>query len=636
MMNTRVSSSKASLGFLMKRRVGLLTALTTIIILSTVYNGLALVDVIHTAFLPFAIHAGNSKTAAIVPLPGIALPQGLHANDQLDLAAQPFGTRVLIAQETWLLGASLVPNHVYPFVVQHGSARTSVPIRAMRISAPSAFGLTLWIGAFWNLFGAAIALVTVWRGRNLAATGLALFAVAELFAGTLQVTPSSGIAGLGSLIGMSTLILLMRVGLYIVAESMAGTALGQRARRAWRAVFLLVLGAGAIIVLAAPLAYVAAAGWGWAAFMPRSFGLILSASYLVPVALLFVGYQHSEGADRVRLGWMLWGGGLVAAGILIHDTGFLQGAAALTGDLALVLGLAVFMYAILRHRVVDVKVVISRTLVYAMTTSLVLGLFALFESLVERSALGHRASLMLELAVPLGLGISLSTVHRRIDTLVDRFIFRRQYGEAVALRRLANESAFVNHPEALLNLTVEQILRHVGAPWVAFYEYGSEGYRRVRQSGERSLPDSVATDDLVLVRLRAHGSDVDLHEAPSAFGGEGYVFPLRARDHLLGVLVVGPRPGEHYAVEEREMMAQVAHAVGASLFALRAQDTEHELSAAHAKLETSRAQLEQVRAEAAEQIDRANARWRASEARESKLLDALRKPGVDPKVLTEG
>ena len=620
----------------MKRHVGVLTALTAMIILSAVYNGLTLFGVVHGAFLPFAIQAGKSSTAAIVPLPDVALPQGLHADDQIDLEDQPFRTRVLIAQEAWLLGGPLVPSEVYYFVLRHGSARISVPIRTIPIPAGSASGLATLDYIFWILLGTAIALSTVWRGRNVAAAGLALFAIAALFAGTLQGTPSSGVAGLGCLIGMSTLALLMRVGLYIVAESMAGTALSQRARRGWRAAFLLVLGAGAIIVLAGPLTYVAAAGWGWAAFMPRSFGLILSASYLVPVALLFVGYRHAEGADRVRLRWMLWGGGLVAAGILMHDTDVLQGASELAGDLALDLGLAVFMYAILRHRVVDVKVVISRTLVYAMTTSLVLGLFALFESLVERSALGHRASLMLELTVPLGLGISLSTVHRRIDTLVDRFIFRRQYGEAVALRRLANESAFVNPPEALLNLAVEQILRHVGAPWVAFYEYGSEGYRRVRQSGGKSLPDSVATDDLVLVKLRAHGSDVDLQETPSAFGHEGYVFPLRARDYLLGVLLVGPRPGEHYAAEERELMAHVAHAVGASLFALRAQATEEKLNSACAKLETTTALLEQVRAEAAEQIDQSNARWRASEARESRLLDALRTPGAEPRVLTEG
>lgn len=134
----------------------------------------------------------------------------------------------------------------------------------------------------------------------------------------------------------------------------------------------------------------------------------------------------------------------------------------------------------------------------------------------------------------------------------------------------------------------------------------------MRQSGERDLPEVIATDDLALVKLRAHESDVDLHEAQSGLGQDGYVFPLRARDHLLGVLMVGPRPGEHYASEERELMAHVAHAVGASLFALRARATDEKLQNAEEQLSAARAEIGQ-----------AHDRRRASEAREAKLLDAL-------------
>lgn len=296
----------------------------------------------------------------------------------------------------------------------------------------------------------------------------------------------------------------------------------------------------------------------------------------------------------------------------------------------------------LRHRVVDITVVINRALVYALTTSLVLGLFALLESLIERTALAHRTSLVLELAVPLGLGVSLSTVHRRIDSLVDRLIFRRQYQEEMALRRFANESAFVNQPETLLDLAVEQIHLHVGAPWVAYYEYTTQGYRRSRQRGAHTLPETVPTDDLALVKLRAHDSEVDLHGALSGLGPEGRVFPLRARDHLLGVLVVGPRPGEHYAAEERELMDHVAHAVGASLFALRAQATEEQLSAARAEIETSAARLDSARTESAAQLEQARAQGRVSEAllsdlrsRESVLLDALRALCADPRIPAE-
>jgi GAF domain-containing protein len=199
--------------------------------------------------------------------------------------------------------------------------------------------------------------------------------------------------------------------------------------------------------------------------------------------------------------------------------------------------------------------------------------------------------------------VSLSTVHRRIDDTVDRFIFRRQYREDVALRRFVNESAFVTQPDTLLDLAVAQLHLHVGAPWVVFYEYSPGGYVRVRQHGAQDLPQTVAIDDLALVKLRAHDSEVDLHEAPSGLGRDGYAFPLRARGHLLGVLVVGPRPGEHYAAEERELFAHVAHAVGASLFALRARETEEQLSTARAqalaseeRAQVNRALLDEARA----------------------------------------
>ena len=51
-----------------------------------------------------------------------------------------------------------------------------------------------------------------------------------------------------------------------------------------------------------------------------------------------------------------------------------------------------------------------------------------------------------------------------------------------------------------------------------------DGYTRVRQRGEQDLPRTVAVDDLALVKLRAHDSQVDLHEAPVAWAGTATPF----------------------------------------------------------------------------------------------------------------
>ncbi len=593
----------------MKRHLGVLIALTGIVLIALVCGGLEDLDVvIRSATVPFALQPIDARTEVVRAVPGVALPPGLRAGDRITLAAQPLATRFAIFNGGYL-AQSLPPGQIVHLTVQRDSQRVSVPVQTIDFAGAISRSAR-WLRVFGDLVFAVIALAAIWRGRNRAADGLALFAMANLVGNVLLGTPARGAAGFAALLGGAMFALLTRVGMYVMAESMSAAALGNPGvRRAWRALFFAMLGAAAVLLIGPAIA---AAAMGLLVLQSPYFNVFFAATYLLPIALLFAGYRRSEQADRVRLRWMVWGGGLLAAVALFLDLGLINPN---TYSLPLLesaadLGLAAFLYAILRHRVVDVKVVISRALVYAVTTSLVLGLFALFESLFERTALGERASLALELVVPLGLGASLSTVHRRIDALVDRWIFRRQYREETALRRFANESAFVSQPDTLLDLALEQILLHVGSPWAAFYEYGPGGYRRVCQRGEPALPEALATDDLTLVKLRARDRDVDLHETHSGLGREGYAFPLRARDQLLGVLVVGPRSGEHYAAEERELMEHVAHAVAASLFALRARSVEEQLTAA--------------RAEAA-----------ASAARESVLRDALRTLGAGPSVPTQ-
>jgi GAF domain-containing protein len=61
---------------------------------------------------------------------------------------------------------------------------------------------------------------------------------------------------------------------------------------------------------------------------------------------------------------------------------------------------------------------------------------------------------------------------------------------------------------------------------------------------------------------------------------DGYAFPLQVRGELLGLLIIGSRPEEHYSSEERELFALVAHDVGAALFAIRAQIGDEQLAEA--------------------------------------------------------
>lgn len=557
----------------MHRRYGLLILLTALIVLAGAYDAVRGVQPSGFRGLPFSVQVIDAYTAIIEPVPGIPLPASLHSGDHIELPALSPASRIAIDLPLNL--ATLPSGRTYALVIRRDGARVTFPITSVSSNALTGSSVPRWVAFCFIVLLSAIALLAVWRGRDLAAAGLVLWAVAFLTGMAMNAVPSDGTLGLGLMLGANMIFLLARVGFYMMAESMVASVLGPRARTWWRAGFLLLLGFGAIRALVGPLAFVAT---GWAELLRPGYGLALTASYLVPVALLFVSYRRAEAAQRLRLRWMLGSSMVFLAGIFINNTWILGFFASLVAwHFMFAIAMAGFLYAILRHRVVDVTVALNHALVYAATTSLVLGLFALFESLVERIAVGERASLLLELLVPLALGASLATVHRRIDALVERLVFRRQYLQESSLRRFAREAAFVNAPDSLLQLTVTQMQRHVGAPWVALYENTPQGYALARQSGDHALPTQIGVDDPALITLRAHEPAVDLHGRASDLGSEGYGFPLQVRGQLLGVLVVGPRPGEHYSSEERALFAHVAHEVGAALFAVRAQISEQHL-----------------------------------------------------------
>ncbi len=85
--------------------------------------------------------------------------------------------------------------------------------------------------------------------------------------------------------------------------------------------------------------------------------------------------------------------------------------------------------------------------------SRLLGLLALLENLIGRTTLGRGAGLALELAVPVGLGAALSTVHRRRESML-----RAQTTEE---RVQASETLL--DEERARNAPLLQVLRNYGA-----------------------------------------------------------------------------------------------------------------------------------------------------------------------------
>ena len=189
---------------------------------------------------------------------------------------------------------------------------------------------------------------------------------------------------------------------------------------------------------------------------------------------------------------------------------------------------------------------------------------------MRAALLAFALMLALHLLVPLVLGVVLHRVLARVEHLIEQLFFRRQFADERALRRLADESAYVEDPAALVARTLEDVATHARPARVALYRRTGAGYARAGQVGGPDWPPWVDADDRLFVALRAGPVEQLLAACRGALGDGGIAFPMPVAGRLHGALVCGER-AEHFTRDECTILRAVAQQVGVALHALQAQ-----------------------------------------------------------------
>lgn len=521
--------------------------------------------------LPFSLSVVDARTAVVHPNPGISLPPGIQAGDRIDLKALDPLTRSAVA--IYDMQGNLPASQTYLFVIHRGEMRATVPVATVRNTLSQRAFVAMWIFFGNTLLLSLLGLLVLWRGRNKAAGYMAVWLVVASLGFGINYGPlADGTFGLW----MQSLAIgaysLGRIVFYLMIETILGTALSLRARWFARVCFALVLAAGISALLGGDLLY---ALTGWAGLMQPAFGILFTAAYFVPAIMLVFGYSRAAQTQKPHLRWLLFSTTMLLVSIFLSNTSVMDMVTTLAVQSTFIgMGFCCFTYTVLRHRVVDLSVVLDRTLVYGTTTALVVGIVATLNSMALRVTLGEHTGLLLQIVVPLALGIVLGRVRLYMDRIVERVFFRRKYLSEKALRTFARQAGHMEDVSKLLDAAVREIQRHMRAPAVAIYSAEKQGYKRLRQEGEGSFPEELDIDDAALVALRTERATVEFPDVGSALGNDGCVFPMIVLGNLSGAIVCLNRPSEHYAMDEKILLTQVAGDVGAALRILRARDNE--------------------------------------------------------------
>ncbi|HEY2474585.1 MAG TPA: hypothetical protein VGI19_07250 [Candidatus Cybelea sp.] len=299
-----------------------------------------------------------------------------------------------------------------------------------------------------------------------------------------------------------------------------------------------------------------ASGMPWFT-VPAGLAELIFSANLVGCALLLLCTIPSAGRERSVLIWTA-----VPIAIVCFTLAFivtlrvvmpgappaLWRAALIAVDVGFFIMPAGLTYAILARRVLSADFVLNRAAVFSGVSLVIVGAFMLVEWALGDWLQGesHATGLAVNGAVAIALGMSIRFVHGRVDHVLDTVFFRKRHEDEHALRAFAHEASFFTDAKVLKQRTVGVLEKHADASFVHFVE--DKG------------------DDPAMVTLRATHKPVDLTAVDSTSIEGDWAYPLVARGHMQGALVLGPkRSSESYAPDESEAITQLAHGVAGAL-----------------------------------------------------------------------
>jgi len=313
--------------------------------------------------------------------------------------------------------------------------------------------------------------------------------------------------------------------------------------------------------------------------------MLLSLIFGVPflggaLYLLVRGYLSARGAFlyRVRISYLLIGMALVLVG---SATNIIAALSAYPLDIAANLVNALLIaYAILRHQLLDITLIIRKGLVYSSVTTLLamayLVIVFIFTSVFQTFLYG---SLISAILVASAIAVAFQPVRDRAQLLIDRLFFREKYDAQLMLRELSELATSILHIKRLTSFLLDRLTStmHIRQAYIMLMDKEDARFHLIARKGQTGLQRGVIfrEDHPVLQWMASHKRSLTRHdldvlpqfkalwaqERESLDRLEAELFvPLLVRRELVGILILGPKLSETpYSQDEQLALTTLAN-----------------------------------------------------------------------------
>jgi signal transduction histidine kinase len=320
--------------------------------------------------------------------------------------------------------------------------------------------------------------------------------------------------------------------------------------------------------------------------------LLLPLCILASAASLIVRFRRSGSEAREQIKWIAFAASLMGLGLLVEVVSALivapddfgtsgtqpfwlklfQDAVRLSqAGIPVAVG-----FAVLKHRLYDIDIVINRTLVYGALTASVVAIYVLVVGYLG-ALFRTGGDLPISLLATGLVAVLFQPLRGRLQRGVNRLMYGERDEPYKVLSRLGRRLEGTLAPEAVLPTIVENIARTLQLPHVAIWLADGGALRLGAAHGD--APGRTTVWDMGAVESLRRAPD-GLHPAELASSGEygavldecgvALVLPLIHRGELVGALTMAPRsPDETFSPADRQLLRDLATQAGTAADAVR-------------------------------------------------------------------
>jgi len=237
-------------------------------------------------------------------------------------------------------------------------------------------------------------------------------------------------------------------------------------------------------------------------------------------------------------------------------------------------------YAILRHQLLDIRVVIRLGLLYSITTAIFGAIYYISISLVLNifQLLTGKAVFFVSIIVGTLTAFLLSPLREQAQAWVDRIFYREKYNAELMLQRLSQTTTSLLDIEKITHLILSEIKNtlHIdhGAILIKYLESGN--FQVIAEDGEiNHFPSGFRADHPIVTWMSRHNQPLLNHELSivptfksmwkeekeelEKFNAELFL-PLNTKGDLIGFLVLGKKKSSQpYTQDEQLIFSTLAN-----------------------------------------------------------------------------